>query len=61
MAENKGLFGRLIEYEEGALGDDEVIALFQDLVDTGYVWILQGHYGRTAIDLINAGLVTRTA
>ena len=32
---------------------------FQYLIDTGIVWGLQGWYGRTATDLINAGICKR--
>ncbi|MDE2101472.1 MAG: hypothetical protein KGL39_29775 [Patescibacteria group bacterium] len=48
---------RIISYESGELSDEETVELFQDLVDSGLVWQLQGHYGRTAVALIEAGLV----
>ena len=44
-------------------GDDltqyEVIAGFQAMINDGTVWQLQGHYGRTAVSLIEQGLCTR--
>jgi hypothetical protein len=52
------LVNQIIEYESGELSEDKVIQLFQDLVDTGYAWSLQGSYGRTAKALIEAGYVT---
>lgn len=48
----------IIAYEQGDLGEEETIKLFQYLVDTGLAWQLQGSYGRTAKALIEAGLVT---
>jgi hypothetical protein len=47
----------IIRYEAGELEMDEVIALFDHLVQTGMAWELQGSYGRTAEDMINAGLI----
>lgn len=47
----------LMRYEQDDMPDEEIIDLFQDLVDTGYAWKLQGHYGRTAMALIEQGYV----
>ena len=49
---------QIIKYENGDMDFAEVIKLFQTLVDTGVAWRLQGHYGRTASDLIERGYVT---
>lgn len=49
---------KIIAFEDGSLGRDETIELFQELIDSGLVWQLQGFYGRTARDLIEAGLCT---
>jgi hypothetical protein len=49
----------IIAFESGELDGDKVIELFQHLVDTGLAWQLQGHYGRTAMALIEQGLVSK--
>lgn len=56
---NFDLTGQIIAFENGNLSEDEVIELFQHLVDTGMAWQLQGSYGRMANNLINAGYVHR--
>jgi hypothetical protein len=48
----------IIAYENGELDQDETVAFFQRLVDTGLAWQLQGHYGRTAVAMYKAGLLT---
>jgi hypothetical protein len=42
----------------GILEDDQIVELFQELVNTGLAWTLQGSYGRTARDLIEQGVLT---
>jgi hypothetical protein len=36
---------------------EDQLAAWQFLVDTGLVWQLQGWFGRTAVDLIERGLI----
>lgn len=48
----------IIAYEQGELDENETIALFQHLLDTGVVWHLQGSYGRTAAAMVEQGLIT---
>lgn len=50
---------KIIRYENGEMQEDEVIKFFQELINTGHAWTLQGHYGRVASGLIKAGLCTR--
>jgi hypothetical protein len=52
------VINEIIAYEQGELSEDKIIELFQKLVNSGQAWSLQGHYGRTATALIEAGLVT---
>lgn len=49
--------GKIIAFEQGELGEEEILILFQDLVDSGLAWKLQGSYGRTAKALIEEGLI----
>lgn len=50
--------GQIMAFEAGELEDEEVIELFQGLINSGMAWRLQGSYGRTAMVLIEAGYCT---
>lgn len=49
--------GAIMAFEQGDLDDEGTIELFQHLVDTGMAWQLQGFYGRTAMSMIEAGVL----
>lgn len=50
---------KIIAFETGTMEtEEEVIEFFQELVDSGMAWQLQGSYGRMAQRLIDAGYVT---
>jgi hypothetical protein len=46
---------KIVAFESGDLDFEGVIELFQELIDSGLVWQLQGSYGRTARALIDEG------
>ena len=50
---------KIIAYENNEMSQEEVIEFFQELIDTGHAWRLQGHYGRTALRLIEYGYCRR--
>lgn len=49
---------QIMAFEQGEMEQEEVIEFFQELINTGFAWELQGFYGRTARDLINGGHCT---
>lgn len=50
--------GAIIDFETGEMQtEEEVLTLFQHLVDTGMAWSLQGSYGRAAAEMIRQGLI----
>jgi hypothetical protein len=48
---------KIIAYEGGEMPEDQVISFFQELLDSGLIWQLQGSYGRQAKLLIESGLI----
>lgn len=46
---------KIIAYENGNMPEEEIIDMFQELINSGQAWTLQGHYGRTAAQLIELG------
>lgn len=47
---------KIIAFEEGSMPEDEAIEFIQDGINKGWVWRLQGFYGRTAQAMIDAGV-----
>jgi hypothetical protein len=45
----------IIDFEKGILDEQETIEFFQDLIDSGQAWRLQGSYGRAAMAMIRSG------
>jgi hypothetical protein len=52
------LIERIVAYESGELTEEQTFQLFQELVDSGMIMNLQGHYQRLAAQLLAAGLIT---
>ena len=46
---------QIIALENGELEFDDVVELIQDGINKGWVWKLQGFYGRLAAQLIDEG------
>ena len=49
------IVSKIIEWETGQMDEETAITFFQELIDTGMAWTLQGSYGRAAKALIEAG------
>ena len=46
---------KIIEYEDGSMTQEDTIEFFQEMINSGIVWKLQGHYDRMAKQLIEGG------
>lgn len=47
----------IIDYENGDMDHDQYLAMFQEAVNTGHAWMLQGSFGREAMALIESGQI----
>ena len=47
---------KIIAYESGEMTQEEMVEFFQELIDSGMAWELQGSYGRMARALIEDGI-----
>ena len=54
--DTKDLVSKIMRYESGLMSEDDTINFFQQLINTGHAWTLQGHYGRMAKHFINIGV-----
>jgi hypothetical protein len=59
MWEAMNITNQIIAYEVGELNDRESIELFSELIRSGMAWTLQGHYGRSAVSLIEEGYIAK--
>jgi hypothetical protein len=59
MANISNIAEQILSWEAGDMDEAQEDAFFQELVDTGLAWQLQGMYGRRAEQLINEGRITR--
>ena len=55
MENKKVSITKIVQYENEELNDEETIELFQELINTGLAWQLQGSYGRMAVQLLEEG------
>jgi len=53
-----GVMNDIGRYEDGEMDEDEVVAFFQRLLDSGMIYHLQGSYQQTASRLMEAGLIS---
>jgi len=58
---NKGnLVNYIMDHETGEASASNDLELFSYLIKTGQCWSLQGHYGRTASNLIKLGYIDKS-
>lgn len=53
------IINKIIAYESGDMSDAEKVYFFSELIRNNLAFTMQGHYGRTANMLIQAGILMR--
>lgn len=53
----KKIVDKIIKWEGEGMNPKEEAKFFQELVNSGQAWRLQGAYGRRAMELIRAGVI----
>lgn len=56
MSKKRTMLDDIMAWEGGEMGEEEEVEFFQELIDNGMAWTLQGCYGRNAAALLDAGL-----
>ena len=59
MVTQENRINYIMGYECGDLNDKETLELFSHLIKNGMAWSLQGHYGRTASELMARDLIDK--
>lgn len=49
---------KIMAYENGELSPMGILEMFAEGIRTGIVWSFQGHYGRTANQLVSEGWIS---
>lgn len=55
----RNIVNDILAYEGGEMSEANMKKMFQNLVNTGQVWRLQGRYGRTAMAMLEAGVIKK--
>lgn len=48
MLNTADVVDKIMDYESGNMDDEQIVQFFQEIIDSGLVWQLQGSYSRAA-------------
>jgi hypothetical protein len=55
MVKSRDRVKNIIDYEGGEMEDEDVVKMYQSMINDGTAWRFQGSYGRQAMEYIRAG------